>query len=58
MSNQVLSDSDWLMQRIPDATEDQEEAFLERISKLLEHNPSPSWAQGEYARKRALEALK
>jgi hypothetical protein len=58
MSDQVLSDSDWLMQHIPDASEVQEEAFLERVSILLEHNPSPTWAQVEYARKRALEDLK
>ena len=58
MSDQVLSDSDWLMQRIPDASEAQEEAFLESVSILLEYSPSPSWAQVEYARQRALEALK
>ena len=57
MSDQVLSDSDWLMQRIPDATEDQEVAFLERVSIRLEYSPSPTWAQVEYARKMALEAL-
>ena len=58
MSNQCISDSDWLMQRIPDASEAQEEAFLERVSILLEYSPSPSWAQVEYARQRAMEALK
>lgn len=58
MSNQCISDSDWLLQRIPDASEAQEEAFLESVSVMLEHTPSPSWAQVEYARKRALEALK
>jgi hypothetical protein len=53
-----MTDSEWFYQQRPDATEDQEEAFLERVAIMLEHTPSPSWGQVEYARKRALEGMK
>lgn len=57
MSDQIITDADWLHQHRPHASEEQEEAFIERVSVMLEHTLAPSWAQVEYARKRALEAL-
>jgi hypothetical protein len=58
MTIESITDSEWLLQHRPHASEEQEEAYLERLSIILEHNPSPTWAQVEYARKRALEDLK
>lgn len=58
MTIKSLTDAEWLYQHRPHATEDQEDAFLESLSLILKHSPSPSWAQVEYARQRALEALK
>jgi hypothetical protein len=54
----ALTDDEWLLQREPDATEAQQESFLERVSIMLEYaGPSPTWAQVEYARQRALEKM-
>ena len=57
MSDQPITDTDWLHQRHPHASEEQEEAFLERVSLMLERTSAPTWGQVEYARKKALEAL-
>jgi hypothetical protein len=54
----ALTDDEWLYQHRPHASEAQEDAFLERVAIMLEYaGPSPTWAQVEYARQRALEKM-
>lgn len=57
MSAQPITDIDWLYQHRPHASEEQAEAFLERVSLMLEDSVDPLWGQVEAARKQALEAL-
>jgi hypothetical protein len=58
MAGITLTDDEWLNLHMPNATEDEEEMFLERLSMRLEHNSSPTWSETENARIEALKEAK